>query len=90
MRNVQYLCILFMVTCISCSRTPEMLETHFSAQLTVADSIDNTGDFSGFEFLIYNRLNANDPIDTLFFGETDTTGLLKGVIPFQSPGAYPN
>ena len=89
MRNVQYLCILFMVICISCSRTPEMLETHFSAQLTVADSIDNTGDFSGFEFLIYNRLNANDPIDTLFFGETDTTGLLKGVIPFQSPGAYP-
>lgn len=74
---------------IACSRTPEKLETRFAANISVADSIDQTGDYSGFSFLVYNRLSVNDPIDTLFYGVTDTTGFVEGTIPFESPGAYP-
>ncbi len=89
MQKIGYLIAFLFLIGISCSQSPEMLETQFSAQVTVADSIDNTGDYSGFQFLVYNRRTLSDPIDTLFFGETDTTGLLEGAIPFDTPGAYP-
>jgi hypothetical protein len=81
------LVLILIVT--ACSRTPEKLEVHFEANISVADSIDQTGDFSGFSFLVYNRLSVNDPIDTLFYGVTDTAGFLSGIIPFEEPGAYP-
>ncbi len=74
---------------ISCSQSPEILETEFTANVTVADSIDHTGDYSGFQFLIFNRININDPIDTLFIGSTDSTGFLEGTIEFERSGAYP-
>jgi hypothetical protein len=80
---------LILIIGIACSRTPEKLETRFAANISVADSIDQTGDYSGFSFLVYNRLSVNDPIDTLFYGVTDTTGFVEGTIPFESPGAYP-
>lgn len=89
MHKAGYLLAILFLIGISCSSEPELLETHFRANVTVADSIDATGDYSGFEFLIFNRLDVNDPIDTLFFGATDTTGILQGVIPFETPGAYP-
>ena len=89
MQNIGHLILFLLIIGLSCAKSPKMLETHFSAHITVADSIDNTGDYSGFEFLVFNRQNLNDPIDTLFFEKTDTTGLLKGIIPFKSPGAYP-
>lgn len=89
MQKAGYLIALIILIGISCSRSTEKLETQFSAKVTVADSIDNTGDYSGFQFLVYNRLNLSDPIDTLFYGETDTTGFVEGVIPFETPGAYP-
>lgn len=81
--------LILITVSLACSRTAEKLETRFEASISVADSIDQTGDYSGFSFLIYNRLSVNDPIDTLFYGVTDTTGLVDGVIPFESPGAYP-
>jgi len=79
---------LFLIS-VACSNSPEILETTFTARVTVADSIDQTGDYSGFQFLIFDRLDVNAPIDTLFFGSTDTTGFLEGVISFERPGAYP-
>ena len=89
MQNIGHLILFLLIIGLSCAKSPKMLDTHFSAHITVAASIDNTGDYSGFEFLVFNRQNLNDPIDTLFFEKTDTTGLLKGIIPFKSPGAYP-
>lgn len=78
-----------MLVLTSCSKEPEMLEAQFSAQVTVADSVDQTSDFSGFEFLIFNRITINDPIDTLFFARTDTSGRIEGDIQFSQPGAFP-
>ena len=89
MKNIGYLISFLLIIGLSCAKSPKILETQFSAHITVADSIDNTGDYSGFEFLVFNRQNLNDPIDTLFFGQTDTTGFLEGVISFDAPGAYP-
>lgn len=81
--------VLALITSISCSRNPEPLEVQFSATVAVADSIDQTSDYSGFQFLVFNRVSVNDPIDTLFFGATDSTGFLQGIIPFEQTGAYP-
>ena len=71
MKNIGYLIPFLLIIGLSCAKSPKILETQFSAHITVADSIDNTGDYSGFEFLVFNRQNLNDPIDTLFFGQTD-------------------
>lgn len=89
MQKFGYSVLVLILIVTACSRTPEKLEVHFEANISVADSIDQTGDYSGFSFLVYNRLSVNDPIDTLFYGVTDTAGVLSGIIPFEEPGAYP-
>ncbi len=89
MQKAGYFLATLLLLGISCSQEPEILETQFKATVTVADSIDATGNYSGFEFLIFNRTDVNEPIDTLFIGSTDSTGNIEGVITFERTGAYP-
>lgn len=80
--------VLFGTAC-SAEQEKEIKPTQFSVQLSVADSIDQTGDFSGFEVLVFSRANPSAAADTVFYGRTDTTGLLSGIITLEQEGAFP-
>ncbi|MCG8374278.1 MAG: hypothetical protein MI700_12120 [Balneolales bacterium] len=84
-----YLAAIFFVLAIACSREPEPLDSLFIASVSVPDSIDQTGDFSGFEFFIYNRENLGDATDTLLWAFTDTAGTLERTIQVDQTGIYP-
>ena len=84
-----FLLLMLIVITISCRREPEQLPTYFDATLTVADSIDQTGNYSGFNFLIFSRDNAAAAADTVFHAVTDSTGHISGVIDIEKEGVYP-
>jgi hypothetical protein len=73
----------------TCSREPELLESSFEVAVTVADSVDASGDYSGFKFLVFSRPTINDPVDTLLLLSTDSVGLASGIIQFEKSGSYP-
>lgn len=91
MRKIFWTLIIGVMFGNACSaeQEKEVKPTLFSAQLSVADSIDQTGDFSGFQILIFSRINASAAADTLFFGVTDSTGFMEGVINLKDEGAFP-
>ncbi len=76
-------------TACSAEQEKEILPTQFTAEITVADSVDNTGDYSGFELLIFSRANPSAAADTLFFGISDSTGVIQGSFTLKEEGAYP-
>ncbi|GAB5408230.1 MAG: hypothetical protein BalsKO_05950 [Balneolaceae bacterium] len=80
--------VMFGTAC-SAEQEKEVKPTLFSAELTVADSIDQSGDFSGFEILIFSRVNPSAAADTLFYGVTSNDGFVEGVINLESEGAFP-
>ncbi len=80
--------VMFGTAC-SAEQEKQAEPTYFSAQFTVADSVDQTGDYSGFRILVFNRANASAAADTVFYGVTDTTGFVEGVFTLESEGAFP-
>ena len=81
--------LMLLLILASCSSEPEALQSRFVADVSVADSIDQTGDFSGFNFLIFSRASINDPIDTLLYVTTDKSGHTEGNFKFERAGSYP-
>lgn len=75
---------------ISCSRKTEMV--HQSAVITgnisVDNSLDPTGDFSGIRLLTTAR-NEEGVTDTLFYAVTDSLGDFDGVATFLESDIYP-
>lgn len=59
-----------------------------NATITVADSIDATGDYSGIQLLITTDETGSEK-DTLFISKTDTTGQVSGKIRVPDQGLYP-
>ena len=80
--------VLFGTAC-SAEQEKEIKPTQISVQLSVADSIDQTGDYSGFEVLVFSRANPSAAADTVFYGTTDSTGYVNGVITLKQEGAFP-
>tara|TARA_R110000868_G_scaffold378658_7_gene644226 strand:- start:25308 stop:26630 length:1323 start_codon:yes stop_codon:yes gene_type:complete len=76
-------------TACSAEQEKEVKPTLFSAKISVADSIDQTGDYSGFQVLIFSKKSASASADTLFWGITDSTGFVNGVIDLKDEGAFP-
>lgn len=76
-------------TACSAEQESELAPPVFSASISVADSIDQTGDFSGFEILVFSRPTAAAAADTLFYGITDSTGSVNGVVNLKEDGAFP-
>ncbi len=74
---------------ISCSSKPEWKKAFIEGSLTVADSIDNSKDYSGIQLIITYRENQDSEIDTLFNKSTDKSGKLKGDFSFPDQGVYP-
>lgn len=73
---------------VACSNDPEPLETVVSGSFTVADSLDEDGDYSGVGFTIVSRDSANALTDTLFNEVTDKTGRFEGVVQFPESKYY--
>lgn len=89
MKNSLFSLLLVFTTTITCAKQPEQSRTVFNVSVSVADSIDQTSDYSGFNFLIYSRTNPEAAADTMFFGITDVKGNLNGVIEIEKEGVFP-
>ena len=72
-----------------CSTGSDNKIAYISGTFSVADSIDNTGDFSGIGLTIIKRDSANAAADTLFHTFTDTAGTFSGIVSFTQEGQYP-
>ena len=72
-----------------CNRPEPNNQSYFAVEIDVADSLDQTRNREGFEFLLYSQETQNSVIDTLFIGKTDSIGQIKGTISYDESGAYP-
>jgi hypothetical protein len=77
------------VSCNAYEQENPLQPTLFEANFSVADSLDNSGDYAGFNILIFSRTSANAAADTVFFGVTDTSGNISGQIRLESEGSFP-
>jgi len=73
----------------ACSNKPENNKAVVQGTITVADSVDSSGDFSGIGVTIVKRDSTNAPIDTLFRARTDESGLFEGEATFPGKNYYP-
>lgn len=80
---------LLACTIWGCSSDSETKQAVVSGKITVADSIDTTGDFSGIGLTIIKKDSANAAADTLFHASTDSTGAFSGVARFPENRQYP-
>ena len=74
---------------ISCSSDPKWNEARIEGSISVADSVDSSGDYSGIEVMITYQENVDAKIDTIFKEQTDKNGLLNGSVKFPTRGVYP-
>lgn len=89
--KTNYLFIAFVIAILGwgCSTEPDTKYTHISGVISVADSIDATGDFSGIGLTIFKPDSANSDADTLFHTVTDSSGTFSGMAIFEQKGRYP-
>ncbi len=74
---------------INCSSQPEWDTVLIEGKISVADSIDSTGDFSGFRVDIAYTKPGTSQVDTLFSYTTKKDGVIKGRVKFPEQGLYP-
>lgn len=88
LRHYTAFVFLILIT-ISCSSddTPIGNRPYIEGKITVSDSLDNTGDYSGIQILSSVRLGA-ESVDTLFFATTDSTGSFSGFADIDENGIY--
>lgn len=78
-----------MLLTVACSNTSENQKAVVTGSITVADTVDSSGDFSGIGVTIVKRDSSNAPIDTLFSATTDESGKFEGVATFPGKNYYP-
>ncbi len=89
MNNRTFWLLSVALVVLNCSSEPERKQALISGTITVADSVDSTNDYSGIELLITHRSDQENPLDTLFIAQTDSTGAFNGEIGFPRQGIYP-
>jgi hypothetical protein len=72
----------------ACSNETEQLQTVVKGTFTVADSVDDSNDFSGIGVTIVTRDSANAMADTLFHGITNEAGTFMGDVTFPEKRYY--
>jgi hypothetical protein len=87
-KNTFYL-ILLTIFIANCSGEPKWESVSIDGRITVADSIDNSGDYSGIEVVIVYQKSIDSEIDTLFNKVTNKSGIVKGKLDFPEKGVYP-
>ena len=86
--NLFYLALIT-VFIANCSSDPKWETALLNGKITVADSVDNTGDYSDIEVLITYQESIDSQVDTLFSKKTNKTGIVKGKVKFPEKGVYP-
>jgi len=86
--NLLYLALIT-VFITNCSSDPKWETALLDGDLTVADSIDNSKDYSGIELIITYRESNDTEIDTLFNKKTNKSGKVMGKVSFPKKGVYP-
>lgn len=93
MKILIWIPVLTFFAAVSCSASyeeqPKPEPIQFSAQFTVADSIDVSGDYSGVGLLIFSRERPEASADTIYYGVTDSSGYMEGIIDLDNAGSYP-
>lgn len=89
LRNLLFIAVLTGVLGWGCSTKSDLKKAHVSGNFTVADSIDDTKDFSGIGLTIIKRDSANAAGDTLFYAVTDSSGTFSGTAHFEEKRQYP-
>ncbi|MDR9419082.1 peroxiredoxin family protein [Gracilimonas sp.] len=90
MRNIAIIAVLMSLTLIAaCSDKPETMNTMVKGTITVADSVDDSGDFSNIEVTIIKQDSVNAAIDTVFNSLTDINGSFSGTANFPRKNFYP-
>lgn len=84
-----WLAIAAFIMLVNCGNGTEKGTAEVNARITVADSVDATGNYSGIQLLILDFSKGNDQIDTLFISKTDTSGFLSGKVKVPAQGLYP-
>jgi glutathione peroxidase-family protein len=80
---------MLLLTHCSENNDQEWQTSHFTGAITVADSIDSSGDYSGIELLVISRDSANAQADTVFYHKTDESGVFEGTLRYPRIGSYP-
>jgi glutathione peroxidase-family protein len=73
---------------LACSNPKHKYSATVSGKITVADSLDDSGDFGNIEFVVLYK-DTSAVADTLLRAKTSKTGEFKGKVKFPSPGRYP-
>lgn len=73
----------------ACSEKPSVPTAVVKGQITVADSLDPSQDFSGIGVTIIQKDSADDQADTLFHKLTDKTGSFSGTAEFPQRRRFP-
>ncbi len=74
---------------LGCSSQPETKTAYISGQFSVADSMEQSDDFSGIGLTVIQKDSANADADTLFHGITDSAGTFTGTVSFDESRQYP-
>lgn len=83
-----YLLVAISIITAACSNEPKPLQTVVKGNISVADSVDDSGDFSGIEVSIIARDSSNAFTDTLFNEQTDASGSFMGTVTFPEKRYY--
>lgn len=88
--HLKWLLLLAAVLLVGACSSPESgpSSAHVEGRITVADSIDASGDYSGIEVSIIRKDSAQAPADTLFYQITDSSGYFDGSAQFPSDRFY--
>ncbi len=81
--------VLLVAFITNCSNEPELKKAFIDGKITVADSVDNSKDYSGIQLIITYQESVDNPIDTIFNKSSDIKGVLKGKVEFPQKGVYP-
>lgn len=89
--NTLWLVIAACIMLVSCGNGKDNGKStaKLNATITVADSVDATGNYSGIQLLIINQNPGSEVIDTLFISKTDSSGFISGEVKVPKQGLYP-
>ena len=71
-----------------CSSDDGEMETPIRGSITIADSVNSSGDFSGTNLVIVKKDSAAAAADTLFDASTNKEGAFSGMVGFPRRGQY--
>lgn len=89
LKNLTAYILLILIT-ISCSSddSEDRKRTYIEGRVTVADSLDQSGDYSDIRILSSIRSGV-ESVDTLFYAVTDSTGSFSTFADIDENGIYP-